>query len=151
VIDTFNDLVELITRDSLTASHIGYDSYDSTVGLNVFGLRHNNARLYPDPGEIFVVNLRLTHRNRRNGGKAQDIPRFVNDVSLHTPKVDNCKLVAHKNADLKPFVSKAVRDLTDGLRYVPSAGGHADRNDIRYSCLGNGASLGKASAFAQAH
>jgi hypothetical protein len=184
VIDTFNDLVELITRDSLTASHVGYDSYDSTVGLNVFGPRHYNARLYPDAGEILVVNLRLTHRNRRNGDKAQDIPRFVNDVSLHTPEVYNCKLMAsnllhllcskaklrpetartfrcvcwdaasgvqNKNANLKPFVSKAVCDLADGLRYVPSAGGHSDRYDIRYSCLGNGASLGKASAFAQAH
>src|SRR5665647_726190 len=59
--------------------------------------------------------------------------------------------VQNKNADLKPFVSKAVRDLADGLRYVPSAGGHSDRHDIWYSCLGNGASLGKASAFAQAH
>src|SRR5665811_1652747 len=56
--------------------------------------------------------------------------------------------VQNKNADLKPFVSKAVRDLADGLRYVSSAGGHSDRHDIWYSCLGNGASLGKASAFA---
>lgn len=125
------------------------------VGLNVFGLRHYNARLYPDPGEILVVNLRLTHRNRRNGDKAQDIPRFVNDVSLHTPEVYNCKLVAsnllhllcskaklrpettrtfrcvcwdaasgvqHQHTDLKTFVSKAVRDFANGLRYVPSAG-----------------------------
>jgi len=77
VIDTLNDLVELITRDSLSASHVGYDSYDSAVGLNVFGPWHHDARLYPNPGEIFIVNLRLTHYNRRNGDEAQDIPRFV--------------------------------------------------------------------------
>jgi len=184
VIDTFNDLVELITGDSLTTSHVGYDSYDSPVGLNVFGRWHHDARLHPDPGEILVVNLRLTHRNRRNGDKAQDIPRFVNDVSLHTPEVDHCKLVAsnlfhllcrktklrpeasrafgrvgrdatsgvqHEYADLKTYVSQAVRDLAYGLRYVSSAWGHCDRDDIRYPCFGDGTSLGKASAFAQAH
>jgi hypothetical protein len=52
---------------------------------------------------------------------------------------------------LKTFVSQAVRDLTNRLRYVPSAGGHCDRNDVRYPCLRDGASLGKASASAQAH
>jgi len=115
VIDTFNDLVELITRDSLTTSHVGYDSYDSTVSLNVFGLRHYNARLYPDPGEILVVNLRLTHRNRRNGDKAQDIPRFVNDVSLNTPKVYNCKLVASNL--LHPPLQKGQTSARDHVHF----------------------------------
>jgi hypothetical protein len=59
--------------------------------------------------------------------------------------------VQDEHAYLKTFVSQAMRDLAYGLRYVPSTGGHCDCDDIRYPCLGNGASLGKASAFAQAH